>query len=247
MKISIITATHNSAKTIDSAITSVISQTYPNIEYIIVDGNSTDGCYEKILQYKDSINTIIHEKDNGIYDALNKGIKNATGDFVGFLHADDFFADNKVISKLAEKLNKTGADAIYGDLQYIDKNNPDKIFRNWKSGEFNSKKLRFGWMPPHPTFFLRRKLYMNHGLYDCSFKISSDYDLILRMLALHKVKSAYLPQVITKMRTGGASNKSLKNIIQKSKEDYKAIKKNKFGNIFTLIFKNLRKLGQFFS
>ncbi|MEA2041203.1 MAG: glycosyltransferase family 2 protein [Bacteroidota bacterium] len=245
MTISIITASYNSEQTIETAIQSVLSQTYKNIEYIVVDGNSNDGTYEKILKYRDDIHTVIHEPDDGIYDALNKGIEAATGDFVGFLHADDVFASPSVTAQIAELINVRKADAVYGDLQYVKKENTAKVIRFWKSGEFSFRKLYYGWMPPHPTFFLRRAIYLKYGVYDKSYRIAADYELILRILGKHKIIPAYLPIVVTKMRVGGASNRSLKNIVQKSREDFRALRTNKFGSAFTLIFKNLRKLGQF--
>lgn len=246
MKISIITIAYNSENSISDAINSVLSQTYPDIEYIIVDGKSKDKTVEIVKSYGNKISKFVSEPDKGIYDALNKGIEMASGDVVGFMHSDDLFADEHVIEKVARLFKEKDVDSIYGDLNYVYKNDTNKILRYWKSDEFSLSRLKFGWMPPHPTFYVKRKIYEKYGGFDIDFKISSDYDSMLRFLGKYKISTAYLPEVMIKMRVGGASNRSLKNIIQKSTEDFRAIRKNKFGNIFTLIFKNLRKVKQFF-
>ena len=246
MKISIITIAYNSENSISDAINSVLSQTYPDIEYIIVDGKSKDKTVEIVKSYGNKISKFVSEPDKGIYDALNKGIEMASGDVVGFMHSDDLFADEHVIEKVARLFKEKNVDSIYGDLNYVFKNDTNKILRYWKSDEFSLRRLKFGWMPPHPTFYVKRKIYEKYGGFDIDFKISSDYDSMLRFLGKYKISTAYLPEVMIKMRVGGASNRSLKNIIQKSTEDFRAIRKNKFGNIFTLIFKNLRKVKQFF-
>ncbi len=246
MKVSIITIAYNSENSISDAINSVLSQTYPNIEYIIVDGKSKDKTVEIVKSYGNKISKFVSEPDKGIYDALNKGIEMASGDVVGFMHSDDLFADEHVIEKVAKLFKEKDVDSIYGDLNYVFKNDTNKILRYWKSDEFTLSRLKFGWMPPHPTFYVKRKIYEEYGGFDIDFKISSDYDSMLRFLGKYKISTAYLPEVMIKMRVGGASNRSLKNIIQKSTEDFRAIRKNKFGNIFTLIFKNLRKVKQFF-
>ena len=246
MKISIITIAYNSENSISDAINSVLSQTYPDIEYIIVDGKSKDKTVEIVKSYGNKISKFVSEPDKGIYDALNKGIEMASGDVVGFMHSDDLFADEHVIEKVARLFKEKDVDSIYGDLNYVFKNDTNKILRYWKSDEFTLSRLKFGWMPPHPTFYVKRKIYEEYGGFDIDFKISSDYDSMLRFLGKYKISTAYLPEVMIKMRVGGASNRSLKNIIQKSTEDFRAIRKNKFGNIFTLIFKNLRKVKQFF-
>ncbi|MCD4788439.1 MAG: glycosyltransferase [Bacteroidales bacterium] len=246
MKVSIITIAYNSENSISDAINSVLSQTYPNIEYIIVDGKSKDKTVEIVKSYGNKISKFVSEPDKGIYDALNKGIEMASGDVVGFMHSDDLFADEHVIEKVAKLFKEKDVDSIYGDLNYVFKNDTNKILRYWKSDEFTLSRLKFGWMPPHPTFYVKRKIYEKYGGFDIDFKISSDYDSMLRFLGKYKISTAYLPEVMIKMRVGGASNRSLKNIIQKSTEDFRAIRKNKFGNIFTLIFKNLRKVKQFF-
>ncbi len=262
MKISIITAVYNNKEHIESCINSITSQTYKDIEYIIIDGGSTDGTVETIKNYippagRQELKTflpvvkvknlnIISEKDNGIYDALNKGIKLATGDVIGLLHSDDLFYDEKVLEKIADLFKEKEVDSVYSDLVYVYKDNPDKVLRYWKAGEFNYSLLNRGWMPPHPTIFIKKKIYDESGGFNSSYKISSDYELVLRLLGKHKISTAYLPEVTIKMRAGGKSNKSIGNIYQKSSEDYRALKQNGFSfPAYTLFMKNLRKLPQF--
>ena len=246
MKISIITATFNCEDTIKDCINSVISQQYDNIEHIIIDGVSTDNTLNIVNSFSNKIAKVISEPDSGIYDALNKGIANATGDIIGLLHADDIFNDNNIITEIAKVFTQNNADSVYGDLQYVAKADTSKVIRYWKSGEFNLGKLKKGWMPPHPTFFVKKDIYNKYGNFDTSFKIAADYDLILRFLGVNGVSTTYLPQIITKMRVGGESNKSLKNILLKMKEDHKALKKNKIGGVFTILFKNISKIPQLF-
>ena len=246
MKISIITSVYNNASTIEDAIKSVLSQTYTNIEYIVVDGASKDGTTEIIRKYENQISKFVSEKDKGIYDGLNKGVDLATGDVIAFLHSDDIYENENVIADVVKLFETTNTDSIYGDLVYVDKNDTNKIFRYWKSGEYTFKKLCNGWMPPHPTFFVKREFYEKYGKFDLSYGIAADYDFMLRMLGKYKITTAYLPKVLYKMRVGGASNRSIKNIIQKSQEDIKALKNNGIGGLHTIILKNLIKIPQFF-
>jgi glycosyltransferase len=246
MKVSIITSVYNNKATIEDAIESVFSQTYENIEYIVVDGASSDGTVEVIQKYADKIAAFVSERDKGIYDGLNKGVDLATGDIVAFLHSDDIYANENVIKEVVELFQTQELDSVYGDLVYVDKVNTSKVFRYWKSGEYAIEKLKRGWMPPHPTFFVKRELYEKHGKFDLSFKIAADYDFMLRMLGKHKISTAYLPKVLYKMRVGGASNRSLGNIILKSKEDSRALKNNNIGGYATLFMKNAVKIPQFF-
>jgi glycosyltransferase len=245
MKVSIITSVYNNEKTIEDAIQSVLSQTYPNIEYIVVDGASKDNTVAVIKKYEDKITAFVSEKDKGIYDGLNKGISLATGDIIAFLHSDDIYADENIISEVVEHFEKTNTNSIYGDLVYVDKDDTSKIFRYWKSGKYSLQKLCNGWMPPHPTFFVKKEFYDKYGKFDLAFGISADYDFMLRMLGKYKITTSYLPKVLYKMRVGGASNRSLKNIIQKSREDIKALKNNNIGGIHTILMKNLSKIPQF--
>ncbi len=246
MKISIITATYNNEKTIEQTIQSVINQTYQDIEYIVIDGNSSDNTLKIVDKYRKRISHIISEADNGMYDALNKGIMKATGDVIGFLHADDFYPESSIIEKVEYTFKVYGTQSVYGDLDYVSADNPQKIIRKWKSGKFKINELKKGWMPPHPTFFVLRDVYWKYGFFDLNYKIASDYELMLRFLGKHKISTAYLPEVLVKMRWGGKSNKSIDNIILKSKEDYRALKNNNIGGIYSLFMKNFRKVGQFF-
>jgi glycosyltransferase len=246
MKISIITATYNNEKTIEQTIQSVINQTYQDIEYIVIDGNSSDNTLKIVDKYRNKISHIISEADKGMYDALNKGIMKATGNIIGFLHADDFYSENTILEKVEHTFKVYGTQSVYGDLDYVAQENPEKIIRKWKSGKFEFDELKKGWMPPHPTFFVLRDVYWKYGFFDLKYKIASDYDLMLRFLGKHKISTAYLPEVLVKMRWGGKSNKSIDNIILKSKEDYRALKNNNIGGIYSLFMKNFRKISQFF-
>jgi len=247
LKISIITVTFNSASTIEQTIRSVTGQTYPDIEYIIVDGQSTDDTLKIVEKYKDRISKIISEKDNGLYDALNKGMTLATGDIIGFLHSDDFYIDNQVIEKYAQIFLKEKADAVYADLYYVDKENTDKIVRKWLSGYYKPNDFLYGWMPPHPTFFVKKNIYEKHGKFNLAFKSAADYELMLRFIHKHKIKLGYLPEYTVKMRVGGKSNVTVQNRINANMEDRKAWEANGLKpRFYTLYLKPLRKLLQFF-
>jgi len=244
MKLSIITATYNSENNITGCLSSVYNQSYKNMEHIIIDGLSKDDTLSILKLYQNKNLNIISEKDTGIYDALNKGIQLATGDVIGFLHSDDLYYSDNTLKNIMHIFEDQSVDAVYGDLIYITQD-LSKTVRYWQSGFFSLKKLKSGWMPPHPTLFLRKSIYETYGVFDTDFKIAADYDFILRVLNKKNLKIVYLPEVITKMRVGGASNKSVKNIIQKSREDYRALKKNHIGGIYTLIIKNISKVKQF--
>lgn len=202
---------------------------------------------EKRNERQDIEYKIVSEADQGIYDALNKGINLASGDVIGLLHSDDVYFDENVIAKTAAIFEKEKIDSVYGDLIYVDKKNPDKVLRYWKSGELKNSSIKNGWMPPHPAFFVKREIYQKYGLFDLSYKIASDYDLILRFLGKQRISTAYLPEVLVKMKIGGKSNKNLKNIMQKSCEDYRALKKNELPHpLSILVKKNISKLPQLF-
>ncbi len=244
-KISIITATYNSLSTLKKTILSVQNQTYKSVEHIIIDGKSNDGTVEWLKENSDKISHWSSEKDNGIYDALNKGISLSKGEIIGFLHADDFYADNNILLNIAQHFEKENCQLLYGDLEYIASNETEKVIRYWKSGEFSTKKLKYGWMPPHPTVYFKKELTDNFGKFNLDYKISADYDWLLRVLTKN-ILVVYLPKTMIKMRVGGTSNRGIKNIIQKSKEDFKALKKSDFNPYFSLIFKNISKINQFF-
>jgi len=243
----VITAVFNGAKTIQDCIKSVSGQIYPNIEHIIIDGGSTDGTLEVIKRYTEKRVNIVSEPDKGIYDALNKGIRQASGEVIGLLYSDDFYAHDRVIEKVADIFMKYNIDSCYGDLQYVDKNNPDKVIRYWKSSQYRHGKFKYGWMPPHSTFFVKKEIYNKYGYFNTNFKIAADYELMLRFLEKHKISTYYTPEVFIKMRIGGTSNRNIKNLIIKSNEDYRAWKVNNLnGGFYTILLKNLCKIPQFF-
>ncbi|SPJ23045.1 glycosyltransferase family 2 protein [Palleronia abyssalis] len=244
--ISVVTATFNRAHVIGDAMRSVQAQTWPHIEHVIQDGGSTDDTLAVIEATRTPSTRVISEPDTGIYDAINKGIANTTGDIVGLMHSDDFFAAPDVLSDVAHAFEDPAVDGVYGDLDYVAADNTDRIIRRWRSGQFAPSKLRQGWMPPHPTLYLRRRVFDNLGLYDTRFRIAADYDAMLRYLHQGQIKLAYIPKVMVKMRVGGESNRSLSKILKKSSEDYRAIRGNGVGGIGTLARKNLSKITQFF-
>ncbi len=246
-KISIITVCYNSAKTIEDTLKSVANQTYNNIEYIVVDGLSKDNTLEIVSKYKNSISKIVSEKDNGLYDAINKGIKMSTGDVVGIINSDDVLADDHSIEKIARTFKENDCEATYADLIYTDES-LSKIVRNWKSRHYKPGLFLSGWMPAHPTFYAQKSLFEKYGYYDTSFKISADYELMLRFMHKHKIKVRYIEQVLVKMRTGGVSNSSIQNRIQANLEDRRAWKINQVRPSFsTLIKKPLQKVLQYLS
>ena len=244
MKISIITITYNSAKTLQRALESVQSQHYGHIEHVLVDGASTDGTREMIEAYAAKHKNVkwVSEKDDGIYNAINKGIRMATGDVIGFLHSDDVFNSPDSIGQIAAALEESKADVVYGDLQYC---NGNKVVRRWKSNAFNPRALKYGWMPPHPTVYVRKEVYQQVGEYDEWFRISADYDMILRIFTAG-YKTHYIPEVLVCMEVGGASNKNTKARLSKTQEDYIVLKKNQVGaGLLTVACKQLRKVRQF--
>lgn len=246
-KVSIITVCFNSEKTIEDTIKSVVNQTYENIEYIVIDGGSTDKTIEIINKYKENISTLISEKDNGIYDAINKGIKLASGDIIANLNSDDFYIDNEVISDVVTAFNEAKTDLLYADLYYVDTKDTSKIIRYWKSKQYKEGLFLKGWMPPHPTFFVKKEVYQNYGMFNLEFKSAADYEIMLRFIHRYKASITYLSRVIVRMRVGGVSNASLKNRIKANREDKRAWEINGLKpHPLTLIFKPLSKLGQFF-
>ena len=244
MKISIITITFNSAKTLLRALESVQAQTYKDIEHVIVDGQSTDGTRKLIEAYaKEHANVRwISEKDDGIYNAINKGIAMATGDVIGLLHSDDTLYSTDSIEYIANAFAQTDADVVYGDLQY---RKGGKVVRHWKSNAFNSRTLKYGWMPPHPTVYVRREVYEQVGPYDDWFRISADYDMLLRIFTAG-YKTYYIPKVLVSMEIGGVSNRNTRARLSKTQEDYIVLKKNHVGaGWLTVACKQLRKIKQF--
>jgi glycosyltransferase len=246
MGISIITAVYNRVRTIGQAIDSVNYQTLPPMEHILIDAQSTDGTLDEIIRRSGPRMRIVCEPDQGIYDALNKGIKLARGDIIGIVHSDDYFAHNRVLELVCEAFSDPIVDVVYGDLDYISASDPECIVRRWRAGPFEPRLLKLGWMPPHPTLFVRRKVIENFGDYDTGYKIAADYDAILRWFGQGGVHAKYIPEVLVKMRTGGESNRNLGRIILKTLEDLDAIRNNSVGGIGTLALKNLGKIGQVF-
>ncbi len=255
MIFSIITATCNSESTIADTQRSIAEQEYPSgqIEWIVVDGASTDGTVARIKSGGLQPSKLLSEPDRGIYDALNKGVRMATGDMVGFLHADDFLASPGVLNRMRCALENSGADALYGDLQYVRplEEGGFALVRHWESGVYYPRMLKWGWMPPHPTLYLKRDWFErarlpNGEYFDTTFTCSADYDFMTRLLGRLEVEPAYLRMVLVKMRVGGISNRSLGHILEKSREDWQVIRRNNLGGIHTLAWKNLGKLRQFF-
>lgn len=244
MKVSIITSCFNREATIKDAIESVISQNYPDIEYIVIDGASNDKSIEIIKQYQQHIAKFISEKDKGMYEAINKGIKQATGDIIGLVHSDDFLYSKDTITHIVQQFERTGADLIYGNGLFVDFYNTNKIIRNWKSGVYSKKKIRYGWLPLHPTVYIKKDCFQQLGLYDESFKIAADSDLLIRYLYESNLKISYLDEYIIKMRMGGLSTNP-KKIKQKWSEDLKLYRNHDFMPLFTLGCKIISKIPQF--
>ena len=243
--VTIITIVFNNVTTIRNAVQSVAYQDYDNIEHVVIDNCSTDGTLEAINEQKDDISLILSEPDEGIYYALNKGIEIANGEIVGFLNSDDVLKNRHTIATIVNNLTISNNEAIYGDLQYFSKKRPNRITRRWKSNIYSSQKFRQGWMPPHPTFYTYKKIYIKYGFFDISYKISSDYDMMLRLLYEKKIKAKYIPEVLVRMQRGGVSNQNFKSIMLKTKEDFLIMKKYDF-SLLTLFNKTFRKFSQFF-
>ena len=245
MKISIITATFNSGATVAQTLQSVQRQEYDNKEHIIVDGLSTDKTLEIVTGFA-HVAKLIREKDGGIYDAMNKGILASTGEIVGILNSDDVYANNKVLAKVKSTFEDPKVEACYADLQYVHHQDMNKVVRIWKSGKLRARSFYWGWMPPHPTFFVRREVYDRVGLFNTSLKSAADYEMMLRILVKHKFKAQYIPEVLVKMRMGGMSNASLLNRVRANREDRLAWKINGLRPyFFTLYVKPIRKISQF--
>jgi glycosyltransferase involved in cell wall biosynthesis len=238
---------YNGAATIRHSIESVLGQDYPDIEYIIVDGNSKDGTQDLIRSYGQKISIFISEPDGGIYDAMNKGIQLATGEVVGILNADDFYANPNVVSEVAAMMESAEVDGVYGDLEYVDAANEAIVRRRWISGAYKAGSFLYGWMPPHPTFFVKKEVYRMHGHFRLDLGSAADYELMLRFVHKKGIRLAYIPKVLVRMRIGGVSNSTLKNRIAANRNDLKAWKINELDpHFYTLWLKPLRKVFQFF-
>ncbi len=243
--VTIVTATFNSEKTIRDTLNSIASQDYPRIEHVIVDGLSTDTTLSIVREFP-HVSRVISEKDKGIYDAMNKGIHSSAGDIIGLLNSDDFYVSNDVISKVVERMIATNSDSLYADLVYVHPEETNRILRTWIAGWYQQRKFLFGWMPPHPTFFVRCHVYEHLGVFNISLRSAADYELMLRFLYKGKITVSYLPKVIVKMRAGGMSNASFINRIKANLEDREAWRVNQLRPYFyTTLLKPLRKLIQF--
>lgn len=248
MKITIITVAFNAAETIADTLRSVANQTYPNIEHILIDGASRDGTMAIVKEHGSHLAKCISEPDRGIYDAMNKGIGLATGDIIGFLNADDFYASSRSLETIANAFSDPDIEACYGDLLYVRKNDPSSVVRYWRSCSFKKDSFRRGWCPPHPTFFVRRGVYEDHGGFSLDFRIAADTEIMFRLLELNGIKSVYIPETIIKMRTGGESNKNLGNIILQNKEIVRLINASRTTKISVASFlahKFVSRMAQF--
>lgn len=227
------------------AILSVAAQTHPKVEHLVVEGRSKDGSLAVIERTCHDRMRLISEPDKGIYDALNKGVLNATGDIVGFVHSDDYLAHAGVLERIATAFENPRVEAVYSDLDYVAQADVTRVIRHWSAGAFNPRRLKYGWMPPHPTLYLRRHVYERFGHYDINLNIAADYDFMLRYFSQSTAKTVYVPEVCYKMRVGGVSNRNWAKIHQKMQEDMIAIRRNRIGGLHTLALKNLSKIGQF--
>ncbi len=245
MKITVITPTFNSAATLRDTLASVRDQNYPCLEHIIVDGGSTDETLDIVASFP-HVTRVVSERDKGIYDAMNKGIRLATGDVVGILNSDDVYTDNGVLTTIALAFANPGVMTVYADLQYVYPNDLEKVQRTWITGPFKKRNFYYGWMPPHPTFFVRKEVYEQAGDFNLNLRSAADYEFMLRILLKHGLSSFYIPQVLVKMRAGGMSNASLTNRLRANKEDRMAWKMNGLRPyFFTLYLKPIRKIHQF--
>lgn len=247
MKVSIITVTHNSAKYLQECIDSVVHQTYQDIEHIVIDGGSTDGTVDIIQRYDNHIAKWISEEDKGMYDAINKGMKMATGEVIGILNSDDILASNNVIKQIVTCFQENKVDSLYGDLVYVDQKNTKKIIRYWKGLSYNRFRFNYGWMPAHPTFYFRSDLLADLGGYESHYFTAADYEFMARYLYRYRISSRYLPVLIVKMRVGGQSNRNIMSRLRANRRDYLAMKINNipFPHIASIL-KPIIKLRQFY-
>ncbi len=246
MKVSVITISYNAADTLEDTVLSVLGQTYNDLEYIVIDGASDDGSIAIIDKYRDKIDRVVSEPDEGIYFAMNKGVKMATGDVIAILNADDTYASDTIIEKVVSQLKVTKTDSLYGDLHYVDRIRAGNVVRRWKAGKFVRSFFLKGWMVPHPTFFVKKEVYEKYGLFNTDLTTSADYEFMVRVLYKENISTTYMPEVMVKMKRGGQSNLSLQNRIRANKEDRLAWDLNGVKpETFTFIKKPFRKISQF--
>ncbi|MDP3857582.1 MAG: glycosyltransferase family 2 protein [Stagnimonas sp.] len=239
IKISLITVCYNSAATLRETLESVAAQTHPDIEHIIIDGGSRDATLDLVRQHRRHAGPLVSEPDRGIYDAMNKGLALASGEVVGFLNSDDVLAGPDVLARIAGVFASPATDACYGDLVYVSARDPDRIVRYWRSRPYQAGLCRRGWMPAHPTFYVRRRIYQQHGGFDDSLSIAADFEICLRLLEVQRLPVTYLPGVLVRMRTGGASNASLRNIVRANREVSRALRKHGYPDGLGLILGKL--------
>jgi glycosyltransferase involved in cell wall biosynthesis len=245
MKISIITATYNSAATVRDTLQCVAGQSHREVEHLVIDGVSKDNTLDIVKEFP-HVARVVSEKDKGIYDAMNKGVQMASGEVIGILNSDDFYTSDKVLEKVAAAFADPAVDAVYGDLQYVKQDDTSKVIRTWKAGRYKKKYFHYGWMPPHPTFFVRSNLYRKAGLFNTSLRSAADYELMLRMMVKYDANVQYIPEVLVKMRDGGLSNATLGNRLRANREDREAWRLNGLKPyFFTRWLKPLRKVFQF--
>jgi len=236
MKISVVTVVYNNAATIKDCINSVLVQDYPDVEYIIIDGGSTDGTIGIVKGFGDKIHKFISEKDKGLYDAMNKGIKLATGDVVGTLNSDDFFYDSHVLTNIANAFTNRDTDAIIGDIVFIKDDTEQKVLRKYSSAKWRPRRFAWGYMPAHPSFFAKKSLFDRLGYYKTDYRIASDYELLIRFLFVNRINWKYIPLTTTKMRLGGASTQGIKSILILNKEIARACNENGIYTNYLMIY-----------
>lgn len=245
MLMSIVTAVYNRADTVGEAVASLRAQSFADWEHVVQDGGSQDATLEVLRAQADARMRLETGRDGGIYDALNRAFARTRGEVIGLLHSDDLLAGPEVLADVARAFADPAVDAVYGDLLYVAREDPSRVIRTWRSGPFRPALLRRGWMPPHPTLFLRRRVVERHGAFDTSFRIAADYDAVLRYFGQEGFTAVHLPQVLVRMRVGGESNRSLERILTKSREDYRALRRNRAGGLVALAAKNVGKIHQF--
>lgn len=245
VKVSVVTVTWNCADTLGDCLKSMACQSWLKREHVVIDGASTDGTLALLDTWRARLAVLVSEPDAGIYDALNKGIARTTGDVIGLLHADDWYSDATVLAQVAEVFADPEVDACYGDLEYVAAGEKNRVIRYWKSGSYKAANFYWGWMPPHPTFFVRRQLYEQFGGFNLDLGTAADYELMLRFLLKHRVRAEYIPKVFVRMRVGGMSNVSLKNRLAANRMDWKAWDVNGLKPYpWTLFLKPIRKISQ---
>ena len=247
MKISVITVTYNSAATIVDSLRSVAAQTHPDVEHIIIDGGSKDATLALVAEHGHCVARVVSEPDDGIYDAMNKGFRLASGELVGCLNSDDEFMSPDVLADIARAATESGADAVYGDIIYVNPTRANPLVRYWRAGDYALRKVRVGWMPPHPSLYVRRSIVERIGAFDPALRIAGDYEFMLKLFSQPNLHMAYVPKVLVSMRVGGASQRSFGAILKKSREDLLALRRHRMGGIVALTCKNLRKVPMFFA